>query len=220
MVTVILLAALAAAIGVGLGVLFNKLVIKDFPETGRKLNYVKTVIVFLLIAVVLFAVVYGKSLADSSVKKSSGELEQYIVKNHSNLDFVRNGLDITAIRKDASQLNKTVNDLNIILRPKAAELGIPSIVYNAVINYLSKELQKKFVTGDTAGKAASSFVNEKNVLTVSSMLNGLQTVILKIISVIALVIAAICIILWGIYILVSLSTASKEKKRIQGNTAG
>jgi len=220
MIAVILFAALAAAVGVGLGILFNKLVIKDFPEVVRKMSYVKTIIVFLLIAVVIFAAIYGKSQIDSSVKKSSGELEQYIITNHSKLDFVKNGLDISALSKDISRLNRTVNDLNIILKPKADELGIPSIVYNAAVNYMSGELQKKLVISDTDGKKANPFVNEKNVLTVSSLLNGLQTVILNIVKVIAFVIISICVILLAIYVIVSLSTASKEKKRIGSNNAG
>jgi len=221
MVTIILLAAAAVVLGVGLGLLFNKLVIKNFPETGRKMSYVKTVIIFLLITVVLFAAVFGKIQIDSFVKKSSSELEQYIVKNHSNLDFVRNGLDIAAVSKDISKLNKSINDLNIILKPKADELGIPNLVYNAVMNYVTKELQKKLVIINSAvGNKPNPFVNEKNVLTVSSLLNGLQTIILKIVSIIVLIIVVICAVLLGIYILVSLSKASKEKKRINSKNAG
>jgi len=216
----ILFAALAVIIGVGLGVLFNKLVIKNFPENGRKMNYVKTVIIFLLITVVLVAVIFGKFIIDSSVKNYSNELEQYIIKNHSNLDFVRNGLDITAISKDSSKLNKTTADLNIILKPKADELGVPKLVYNAVLDYITKELQKKLVIITTAGKAVNPFINEKNFLTVSSLITGLQNIILNIVKTTVFVIVVICAILLGIYILVSLSTASKEKKRIESKNAG
>jgi len=220
MVTMILFAALAVALGVGLGILFNKLVIKNFPETGRKVKYVITVIVFLLITVVLFAAIYGKFIADSYVKYYSSELEQYIIKNHSNLDFVRNGLDIAAVSKDISKLNKTVTDLNTILKPKANELGIPDLVYNAIIGYVTKELQKRLVVlNNAAGKAINPFIDEKNFLTVSSLINGLRTGILKTVKIIVFVIVVICVILLGIYILVSLSKASREKKRNSGNTA-
>jgi len=216
----IILIVLFAALGVGLGILFNKLVIKDFPETGRKMNYVKTVIVFFLITVVVFAAIFGKFQVETSVKNSSNELEQYIIKNHSKLDFVRNGIDITALNKDISKLNATINDLDIILRPKASELGIPRIIYNIILNNLSKELQKRIVIANTAGKSANSFVDENNKLTVSSLLNGLQILIFKIVNTIVFIVVAILIILLAVYILVSLSKASKEKKRLEGKNAG
>jgi len=216
----ILLLVLFAAIGVGLGLLFNKLVIKDYPEAGRKFKYVITVIVFLLITVVLFAVVYGKFQIDASVKKSANEFKEYIQKNHSNLDFVKNGLDMAAVKNDVSKLNKTVADLNVILKPKAAELGIPNLVYNSIINSLSKELQKKLVVVNTTEKTTNSFVDENNKITVSSLINGIQTSILKTINIIVFVIVVICLILLGFYILASLSTASNEKKRIEGQNAG
>jgi hypothetical protein len=216
----IILIVVFAAVGVGLGILFNKLVIKNFPENRRKGSYVKTVIVFLLITVVLFAAVYGKFIADSLVNDKSNEFEQYIVKNHSNLDFVRNGLDITAVSKDISKLNKTIGDLNAVLKPKANEFGVPGFLYDMVISSVRKELQKIIIKINDAGNAANSYINEKNVLTVSSLMNGIRTSILKAIRNTVIVIVAICVILLGIYILVSLSTASKEKKRIGSKNAG
>jgi TRAP-type C4-dicarboxylate transport system permease small subunit len=217
----IILIVLFAVLGIGLGLLFNKFVIKDYPEKDRKFKYVITVIVFFLITVALFAVIYGKFQADAAVKKSFTELEQYIITNHSNFNFVKNGIDITAVQNDVSKINSTIADLNGILRPKAAELGVPNLVYNAVINYLSGELQKKLaVVSKTGQKLSNSFVDENNKLTVSSLINGLQTGVLKTIKNIVLVLVAIFAILLIIYVLVSLSTASKEKKRVAGNNAG
>jgi hypothetical protein len=213
----ILLIVIFALLGVGLGLLFNKFVIKDYPEAGRKFKYVITVIVFFLITVALFAVIYGKFIVDASVKKSLTELEQYIVKNHSNLNFVKSGIDIKAIQNDASKINSTVSDLSGILRPKAIELGIPNLVYNAIINYLSVELQKKIAVANKTGQVMSnSFIDENNKLTVSSLINGIQTGILKVVKTTVIVLVVIFVILLGIYVLVSLSKASKEKKRIAG----
>jgi len=219
MINIILFGAIAAVVGIGLGILFNILVIKNFPETGRKMSYVKTVIVFLLISVVLFAAIYGKTIVDSYVKKSSNDLEQYMITNYSKLDFVKNGLDITAIKNDVSKINTTVNDLSIILKPKADELGVPNLIYNMGMNTVAKELQKKLVNINTTTteKADNPFVNEKNFLTVSSLMFGMQTVILKIVKITVIVIVFICVVLLGIYILVSLTTASREKKHNAGN---
>jgi ABC-type multidrug transport system fused ATPase/permease subunit len=212
----IILIVLFAALGVGLGLLFNKFVIKDYPEKGRKFKYVITVIVFFLITVVLFAVIYGKFIVDAAVKKSLSELEQDIIKKHSNLPFVKNGITITAIQNDASTINNTI----VALLPSANELSIPPLVYNAVLNYVLKELQKKLAVIKIAENKANPFIDANNKLTVSSLINGVQTNILKIVKTTVIVLVIIFVILLAIYVLVSLSTATKEKKRIAGNNAG
>jgi hypothetical protein len=219
MVKMILFGALVVVLGVGLAILFNKLVIKNFPENRRKWSYVKTVIVFLLIAVVLFAVIYGKIIADSIVIKKSDELEQGIIKNYSNLDFVRNGLDVAGASKDISKLDKTRSDLNIFLKPEADKVGTPNFLYNIVVDNIMKQLQN-IISKINESKAVSSYLDERNFLTVSSLMNGIRTGILKIVKIIVLVIVFICVVLLGIYILVALSTASKEKKRVEGNSGG
>jgi ABC-type multidrug transport system fused ATPase/permease subunit len=219
MVKMILFGALAVVLGVGLAILFNKLVIKNFPENRRKWSYVKTVVVFLLIAIVLFAAIYGKIIADSIIIDKSNELEQNINKNYSNLDFVKNGLDVAGISKDLSKLDKTRSDLNTFLKPEADKVGAPNFLYNIVVDNIMKQLQN-IISKFNESNTANSYLNEKNFLTVSSLMNGIRTGILKIIKIIVLIIVFICVILLGIYILVSLSTASKEKKRIEGKNAG
>jgi Tfp pilus assembly protein PilO len=219
MLFIILIVAFAA-LGVGLGILFNKLVIKDFPESGRKMSYIKTVVIFLLITVVLFALLYGNFLIGSTVRSKSIELEQDIKKNYSNLDFVKNGINMTAVNDDVSKLNNTVADLNKILKPIANKYNVPNLVYDMAIGSVTKELKKKLVVVNAAGKAANSFVDDKNFITVSSLINGVRAGILKVVNIIVIVLVVIFVILLGIYILVSLSKASKGKKRTENENAG
>jgi Na+/melibiose symporter-like transporter len=210
-VPLIVILVLSAALGIFLGVMFNMLVIKNFSEAGRKTSYANTVVIFLLIAVILTLIVYGKIKIESNVKDYSNKLEQDIISNYSNLDFIKNGIDMAAVNNDISGINKTVSDLNVIIKPQADELGIPNFVYNSAIGYVSKELQKKLFIVNAAGKAANSFVNDKNFLTVSSLINGLRTGVLKIVNTVAFVLIVICAVILGIYILASLSRASKER---------
>ena len=215
----IILVVLFAALGVGLGLLFNKFVIKDYPEKGRKFKYVITVIVFFLITVILFGVIYGKFIVDATVEKTFTELELDIKKNYSNLSFVKNnGIDLTALKNDVSKINEPINDLRNSLRKMVTvEIGVPNLIYDSVINYLSVELQKKLVVAQKTGeKTINPFIDENNRLTVSSLLKGLKTGILKVVKTTVIVLVVIFVILLGIYILVSLSKASKEKKRIAG----
>jgi uncharacterized membrane protein len=216
----IILIVLFAVLGAGLGVLFNILVIKNFPEHSRTMSYVKTVIVFLLMTVILFSAVFGKFKLGSIVNDYSNKLELDITRNYPNLDFVKNGVDMTAVSNDITKLNKTLGDLNVIIKPKADELGIPNFIYNLAMDNVIKELQKKLAIVNAAGKAATSFVDERNYLTIPSLINGLRLSVLKIINIIVFVIVVICVIILGIYILNSLSRASKERKRKESETAG
>jgi len=211
MITIIVLAALTAAAGVGLGILFNKYVINDFPEAERKTGKVKTIVVFLLLFIVIFAALYGKVIADASVKSFSAQIEQDIKKNYSNLDIVKNGIDVATAGKDPAKLNSTVNDLTRIIKP--GEWGVPNFIWNTVLGYARKELQKVIIRFNEAGGENSPFVNEKNYLTVSSFINGIQVTALKIIKNVVIVIISVCVILLAVYILSSLSKASKERKR-------
>jgi ABC-type multidrug transport system fused ATPase/permease subunit len=212
--TLILLAALTVAVAVGLAILFNKLVVKDFPESDRKAGSIKTFFVFIILFVVIFAVLYGKVIADASVKSFSAQIEQDIKKNYSNLDIVKNGIDVAAASKDINKLNNTVNDITRIIKP--GELGVPKFVWNIALGYIRKELQKIFTGFNAVKNAASPFLDERNYLTVSSLFNGLQVTILKIIKITVIVLVSVCVILLGIYVLASLSKTSKEKKRLEG----
>jgi len=197
MVTLILLAAIVVVLGVGLGILFNKLVIKNFPENGRKANYVKTVVVFLLLFIVIFAAVYGKFIADDIVKTKSAELEQSIKKNYSNLVIVKNGIDVKAAVKDISKLNDPVNDLTRALKP--SDFGVPNFIWNTVISKVRKELQKIIISFNGDGKKPSAFLDDRGFLTISSLMNGLRSIILTIIKITVIVIVAVCVILLVVY---------------------
>jgi len=212
--TLILLAALVIAVGVGLGILFNKFVVKDFPEADRKSGNVITIVVFILLFVVIFAALYGKVKADAAVKSLSVKIEQDIKKNYSNLDIVKYGIDVAAVSKDANKLSGTLNDLTRVIKP--GEIGVPNFVWNIALGYIRKELQKIFTKFNAVVDAANPFLDERNYLTVSSLINGIQVTILKIIKITVIVIVTICVIILAVYILTSLSKASKEKKRIEG----
>jgi len=208
----IVLLILFAVLGIGLGILFNKLVIKDYPDSVRKSSYVAAVFVFLIVSVLVFGTIYGRSFAETSIKNNSAEMEQYINASHSNLDFVRNGLNMTAIQNDISRLNTVFADLNIVLRPFAGELGIPRLIYNSAFDYAARQIQSRLAIESVGGNRAVSFTDENNMLTISSLLNGLQTSLINIVNIAALVIIIIIAILFAVYIIKSLSQASKARK--------
>ncbi|MDR0473366.1 MAG: hypothetical protein LBH43_06820 [Treponema sp.] len=73
---------LIPVLGIGLAVLYNMFVIKNYPEKKRKGSYVKTAVVFFLISVVLSGVVTGRSIAESLITKIFAELNQDIANKN------------------------------------------------------------------------------------------------------------------------------------------
>jgi predicted PurR-regulated permease PerM len=82
MVKIIVIFAAAAVLSVGLAILFNKIVIKDYPEKGRKAKYAATIVVFLLITLALGGVLFAKSVTNTAIKEYTNKLEQYIKDTH------------------------------------------------------------------------------------------------------------------------------------------
>jgi len=200
-----------AILGIGLGVGYNFLVIKKYPEEKRKAGYVAAVIVFLIAVVALFSIISVKKYIDSAVPAKANELVETIKKEHSNLSFVRNGLDLKGINNDISKLNNTVADIKKVL-PSHTDLGLSKRLYDFAADLILKEVQKKMMIINYTGKAVNSLADENNVLTISSIVNSLVRTLMKIANVVLLVLALIFIIILVVYIIVSLTTAMKEKR--------
>jgi uncharacterized membrane protein YqjE len=211
MVKIIMIFAIAAVLGVGLAILFNKFAIKDYPEKGRKTKYAITIVVFLLIALALGGVLLAKSATNTAIQEKSTELEQYIKDSHPNNGLVKNGLDLTGINNDASRINNVVKELKSLL-PTSTELGVPKQLYDIAADYAMKELQKKLIIFNFANKQLNSLADEDGLLTVSSVIKTLRTNIIKLVNIVFLIIAAILVVVFLIYIISSLVTAGKERK--------
>ncbi|MCL2251426.1 MAG: hypothetical protein FWC12_05860 [Treponema sp.] len=204
---IVLLIVFVAA-GVGLGLLFNLLVIKHFPEDKRKGGYVKSVVLFLIVMLVAFGLITARNIAYSNVKKYSNLINQFISTNNQNLELVKNGINMAEIKENAAKLNNLSSEI-ISMLPSSTDLGIPGLFYNMASDFINKELQKKLVLANTV---KNIFTDDNNILSITSILTGLEKSIMKIVNNILLVIAVITFILFMIFIISSIITASKEKK--------
>ena len=196
------------AIAGGITILYNTLVIRNFPESERKPGYIVTVVIFFLLALVLFGTFSARSMINSAIKTYSSKLERYIMDNHSGSDFVKDGLDLTGISEDIPRLNETIAELNSVL-PSHTELGIPKPIYDSATNHIMKQLKSSLAAGGTA----NIFASANNRLTLLSILNGMQIVLMKIVDIIAALIVIIVAIMLAIYIIWSLLKVSKEKRK-------
>jgi len=197
-----------AVLGIGLGVGYNFLVIKNYPENRRKGGYVLTVIIFFMVAAALFSLFSVRVFVSSTVDEKAQIFEQSIKETYPDLGLVKNGIDITKIKNDT---DRVVADLWTTL-PSYTELGISSRTYDFASGLLKNELERKLKVADDLGKKASVYADENNVITVSSLINGIKRNVMNIVNIIILVFASIFVIIFVVHVINSLFIALKEKK--------
>jgi hypothetical protein len=198
-------------LGIGFGIAYNKFMIKDYPDYKRKTGYFITVIVFLALALSIYSIISIKTYVNSIVKDYSIKLEQYLKDTYPENEFVKNGFDLNGLNNDISQINETVSGLKSIL-PTSKELGVDKIIYDLIIDYAVKELQKKLNVINYSAKMINIFTDKNNILTVSSMINGLRINAIKLINLISLIISAIFAIAFLVYIIYTLTVIMRERK--------
>jgi hypothetical protein len=115
------------------------------------------------------------------------------------------------INNNLSQINSSVNELKTIL-PTNSELGVNKLIYDFVVDYAVKDLQKRLTVVNYSAKMINSFSDRNNILTVSSMINGLQKNARKLVNTISLIIIGIFILIFSIYIIFTLAIVKRERK--------
>jgi hypothetical protein len=198
-------------LGIGLGIVYNKFLIKDYPDHKKKFGYFITVVVFLAMTLAIFSIVSINTYINSSVKEYSIRLEQYIKDNVPENEFVKNGLDLKELNNDISQINKTVYELKSIL-PTYKELGVDKVIYDLIVDYAIKQLQKRLTVINYSAKIVNTFADKNNVLTISSITNGLRVNAIKLVNTVSLIISAIFSIAFLVYIIYTLKIVRKERK--------
>jgi len=82
----------AVGLGIGLGVVYNIFVIKNYPDHRRKGAYVSAVVFFLFFSLAIYVVMSARSYANSTITGYAARMEQYVKDNYPNNEFVKNGL--------------------------------------------------------------------------------------------------------------------------------
>jgi len=211
----IVLVILTLCLGVGLSLLFNKLVIKDFPENRRKGKQVATFFVFILMINGIAGSINSYFFFNKLLNEKAVEMDQYVKENHSDNAFVRHGLDMSLIQNDISRLNNAASELGGVFTPILQGYDLPPFLTNMIVGYISTEIEKRLLIVNAAGSAANTLVDENNFITVSSLLSGLVAGIMKAIKTVIIIIVVIFSIILLSYIIGAFSTVSKEKKKIK-----
>jgi hypothetical protein len=204
---VIIIGVIVVLAGIVLGVLYGKLVIKNYPQRDKKVGSVKAVIVFFLISVILYGILVGRSIGISVVNDFTKMMAQKINDNPQ-AGFLKNGVDLKDIVTDPSRAGVAVGAIKPLL-PKASDLGVPSLIYNPAVGLVTDQMQSSLTDPKKSEEFVASFT-EDNILTVSSLTGGVRQAGIGVINTITLVLVGIFVILLGIYLLVTLSYAAKN----------
>jgi len=196
---------------IGLGIVYNLFIIKEFPDYKRKLTYFITIIIFLSLSLSLYTIISVKSYVNSIINNYSVKMEQYIIVNYPENVFVKNGFDLHSINDDISKINTTVYEFRSML-PTHNELGVNKLIYDLIVDYAMKELQKRLNVVNYSVSIIKTFTDGNNVLTVTSVIYGLRTNAVKLINIIALIISGIFIFAFLIFIVYTLIIVRREKK--------
>ena len=204
----IIVVVLAIALGVG----YNLLVIRKYPERGRKFAYVVNVIVFLLFAFSVFALISVNSFANNLINEKVAEVEESIAVKYPNNILVKGGIDLNKIKGDVSQANIAVSEFRKML-PTHNDLKMGKLLYDFVVDNAMSTLQKQIVSVEGSVDKLSAYTGENSMLTVSSLINGIKANVIKILNRIILVFIILFTVLFLIYIIKSVLKMRRETQK-------
>jgi hypothetical protein len=208
-------------LGVVIGIVYNKFIIKEFSETKRKWIGVFTFVFFISFAVSLFVVYSINRYTISTITTHSNKVENYIKNTFPNNDFVANGFDLKLISNNASQINNVVSEFKTLL-PSHTDIGINQRIYDFIVDYAVNEMQNRLLIAmqnlqnavDNSTNMANPFMDRNNVMTISSITLGLRNTAINYVNIISLKIGIILFIPSLIFVIFTLifSIIKKVKK--------
>jgi len=212
---------ISAAIGVVLGIAYNKLLANKFSGGGRTAFCVLTMIIFIVSAVSVWVIIGLRLYVNSQIRAYSAKTEQYVYGAYSDNDFVKRGINANLINDGVLQVNDIISNLKTMI-PSAQDLNVDKKVYDMLVGYLTKELQDRFnAVGNTVGAHVAKgavFADENGIITFSSILSFLTLMAVKQVNIVSVEIIVVLTIPLIIYIVVTViiaivkSASDKRKK--------
>jgi len=202
-------------ISIILGILYNKFIIKYFTNNKRKILCIITLVIFILSSISLSIAVSIKKYISSTIVNYSNKIEKFVIENNSNNGFVVNGIDLKNLNNNIIQLSNSIYEIKTII-PTHEQLNLNKSIYDMIIGFPVNELMNQLnnIFGNTVDfsiEKFSIFANNNNFITVSSILQYLNTLankhvnnIFRWIFIILLVPAVIYILITTIIVIVKI----------------
>jgi len=196
-----------------LGILWNKRVLKDYPN-DKGTHQIISMALFIVAAIIIYSVIFAGISVNKLIKDKSQELIVYIEKDDRIPQYIKDGLDMTMVSENLGEINKFVADLQETMWPHARDLGVPRYFYDWAAKRVTIQIQIRLVGLNAAERAALIFVDNNNYITYKSLLGTLRSIVMKGINIAIMVIVIIVLLVVGIFVLVTFNTISKEKKKL------
>ena len=176
-------------LGIILGRMYNKFVVKKLSGTKRKILCILTIVIFLISSISVSLIIGVKSYINSVVDNYFVEIEKNIYENCPDNEYVTKGIDLNKIKNSIFQsvkqaiskddektqiVNKVISDVKSMMpTPVALKIGderIYHMLLNAAFNQSSLGVYADFIY---------SFADKNNVISVSSILNNAKIITKK-----------------------------------------
>ena len=140
-------------------------VIRKIRGQGRKVGlYVGAVILFLAFAGIFAGGRIGAAVTAGVLKKSAALAQEYLEKNHGNVQLVRGGVE-------ASAVPQAIDELESMIPRRISDLGLSGIVTEGLY---SKALGWGFNVIRSKTDLIASFANENGRVTSVTIMEALQ----------------------------------------------
>ena len=186
------------------------LISKIKTKHERNVILTVTIILFILSAGVYFGSWIGLNVAQGFLSETSATVDEYIRKNHGNVQFVRSGVPAT----DAD-VKKAIDDLQSIIPQKISEFGLSGIIAETLYR---KALTRGFDILRTRTAIIISFAEDGKV-TSSTTIKALEWEILSVIKRIVTIICSVFAVMMVIDLVICVVFAVKKTRPAQADTA-
>lgn len=173
------------------------------------------IVLFVFLAILIIAAIVVRNNTIKAVDVRTNLFIEDVITNNSDNYFVKNGLDLNNASTDIAEVNNTVSGI-LNMFPSANDLGLPKFLYDILISNVRTRLNTLFTTADNTVNKLSGLTDSDGFLTVSSLINSVRNLVVRIINIVFLVIVAILLIILIINVIKLLAAFNKEKKRLAG----
>jgi len=141
------------------------MVIRKIREAGRRPGlYTLAVVLFILFSGIFAGGQIGAYVAEGALRKSAGLVEEYLQKNHSNVQIVRSGVEV-------QNVPQAIDELEGIIPRRVSDIGLSGIITEGLYG---RALGWGFNIIRSQTDLIVSFANENGRVTSATVLEALQ----------------------------------------------
>jgi hypothetical protein len=195
--------------GIAFGILYIKLLNKIFPNRKmQKISYFFAVIMFIGFSLSIYIAISISTYCDITITSYSVKVKEYIEKEYSDNNFVKNGVSIDELNNILVHIDNGKEYIKSII----PILDSDNFVIKKVVNYTGRfidnyvsliPLKMSYFVGKKHKKIIKTFTDKNDDVTVSSIINGFKSIILKQINKLILTVLLVVNIPFYVYIVLT-----------------